>query len=299
MMQQMVSMRLENEEQRVSRCLSLEQGMQLVLLTDRGGRNENQDAWAYAKASDGSLVICVADGLGGHHGGRIAAACAVEGVLAVASEAGFDAFSDNALNSLFTGAQEQILARKAQDSSLADMRSTLVVLLIKDGLACWGHIGDVRLYHLREGAIANQTRDQSVPQMLADMGEISSDQIRGHPDRNRVLQALGKESDRLRVSQPTTLLQLKPADNFFLSTDGFWEWIEEPALLAAAADPDLPQAVLSMERSLLRVTAGSDDFDNYTLVALRILKASRNCEYWHKTRYVPSVASESDAVSDT
>lgn len=286
-MQQVQSSSVENSAQRAEGAYQLAQGIKLELVTDRGGRAENQDAWGVTLAADGSWVIAVADGLGGHLGGRIAAQCAIEGVLQCATTAPFNAFADGAITQLFHAAQQGILGRKQADPALADMRSTLVILIVKDGLAIWGHIGDVRLYQVRNGNIIHQTRDQSVPQMLADMGEISPEQIRNHPDRSRLLQALGKPGDKLKVAQPKTFNQLEAGDCFVLATDGGWELIEDDYLTKIVAE-NQPNGLQQLEKRLHCNSKQDPEFDNYTVATVRILQAQRNEQYWRKTRFIAS-----------
>lgn len=291
-MQQMISVTTENIEQRASGQYVLLPNARLDVLTDRGGRAENQDAWGFTLAADGSWVIAVADGLGGHLGGRIAAQCAIEGVLQQAAAADFNAFTDQSITQLFHAAQQGILARKQAEPALADMRSTLVVLVLKDDLAIWGHIGDVRLYQLRNGRIMHQTRDQSVPQMLADMGEISPEQIRNHPDRSRLLQALGKPGDTLKVAQPKMLSQLEAGDCFVLATDGFWELVDDDAI-AQTATEQAPHYMQKLEQILLSNNEKEPEYDNYTFATVSILHAIRNEMFWRKTAFVPTRPSKS------
>ncbi len=138
--------------------------------------------------------------------------------------------------------------------------------------ARWAHVGDSRLYHLRDGRIAAQTADHSVPQALVNAGEITTDAIRFHEDRNRLLRTLGND----REARPTindTALALAPGDAFLLCTDGFWEYVTEPEMettLARAATPDgwlLAITALILERA-------PPDPDNFSAVAVFVDGAS-------------------------
>jgi serine/threonine protein phosphatase PrpC len=87
------------------------------------------------------------------------------------------------------------------------LKTTLVILLTGNRRALWGHIGDSRLYYLTAGKIAFQTKDHSLPQLMANAGEISDEQIRFHEDRNRLTGAFdGGELNRFRIQEkPVTL----------------------------------------------------------------------------------------------
>jgi PPM family protein phosphatase len=289
-----ISTNLENSHQAATHQARLTPFLDVAFVTDRGGREENQDCCGYVRAVDGTWVFCVADGLGGHSGGRVAAQAAVQGVLKLASQDGFS-FEQLDILRVFTGVQKHIVDLKHERPELAAMRTTLVVLAVKDGLALWGHIGDVRLYHLRRNVIHFQTKDQSVPQMLVDTGEIEPHEVRGHPDRSRVLQALGKEGEKIRVVAAPSPVQLESGDVLHLCTDGFWEWIEEAHLEAANAQSSDPGRVLESLVATLteRAVAEEPEYDNYTAMSISIGEIERNIAFWHKTRFVSTAKPES------
>jgi serine/threonine protein phosphatase PrpC len=229
-----------------------------------GGRAENQDRAGDLEA-DGARVFAVADGLGGHAGGARASTSAVRAILErFRQEPGADA---KRLESIFFAAQEAIRRTQHEDPSIAGCRTTAVVLLEERGSALWGHVGDTRLYLLRDGRVAHQTLDHSVPQALASAGEIEPEDIRRHPDRNRLLRALGGDEDPTPTLPEGGHVQLRERDVFLMCTDGFWEYVTEADMeetLARASSPDAWLAVLE-ERLLARATGA---FDNYTATAV-------------------------------
>ncbi len=287
-MSSITSANLEDSEQTACHEAQPDQFLDMAFITNPGGRNENQDCCGYTQAKDGTWVFCVADGLGGHNDGRLAAQAAVAGVLNQADSAGFRFEKNDMMLSIFDNAQEEIVSLKKNRSEPSEMRSTLVVVAIKDGLATWGHVGDVRLYHLRKHEIIFQTKDQSVPQMLVDMGEIKPGDIRGHPDRSRLLKALGREDEKLKVILKSSPVQLEQGDIIHMSTDGFWEWIEENRLQQILANhPNPLDSLKALEAELRRHAASQgDDFDNYTAMNICIGPVEKNMTFWHKTRFV-------------
>lgn len=229
-----------------------------------GGRNENQDRAGHRVAGNRGCWV-VADGLGGHKGGSIASALAVAAILQ-AYEAD-PVFSGEALAQYVAAGQKAITDQQDAEPALVSMRTTIVVLLMENGQALWAHAGDTRLYQFRDGRVLAQTVDHSVPQALVVAGVIDPEDIREHPDRNRILRSLGNAEDyRLTVTE--TPRPVLPGDAFLLCTDGFWEYVWEDEMLAALAETETAEAWL--DRMTAYVPARAEpDHDNYTAIAIR------------------------------
>ena len=234
-------------------------------ISDRGGRDENQDACAH-RNDPGDGVWLLADGLGGHHGGATAAHLAVDtavGALAAAGE-----FAPETLKQALATAHQALLDRQDSDPDLARMRTTLVALWRRGDQVLWGYTGDSRLYLFRDGRVLLQTKDHSVPQMLADSGEIGADEVRGHEDRNRLLRALGTPGP-LRATLLKAPRRVQSGDALLLCSDGFWEPLPEADMEAALADADEPAHWLAALERLLRERVHGD-YDNYSALAVRV-----------------------------
>ena len=233
-------------------------------LTHRGGRNQNEDFCDYYAVEDGGCWV-VADGLGGHFGGKIASETA--GTAFIESFAGNSwPLAQDALCRHLRAAHEAVLRRQQVDSRLAGMRTTLVALISDGSSALWAHIGDSRLYGFRGEKIVVATKDHSVPQAMVDAGEIPPEAIRHHEDRNRLLRDLGGEKG-IRPAIPQAPWKLQDGDKFLLCTDGFWEYITETAMEAELAKSDAPgQWIENMERRIQK--SAPDDHDNYTAIAI-------------------------------
>src|SRR5271166_5081919 len=160
-----------------------------------GGREANEDSCGFAEVGDMSCWV-VADGLGGHVGGKAASSIAVEAVLA--SFRADPEVSPAALEGHLEAAQNEILRWQGKDPELSHMRTTVVVLLANTDFAVWAHVGDSRLYCLEGGRIIFRTEDHSVPQALVNAGDMSPEDIRYHTDRNRLLRSLGDASSDFR-----------------------------------------------------------------------------------------------------
>lgn len=228
-----------------------------------GGRKNNQDFYGFESGDTGGFWA-VADGLGGHAGGETASRMAVETVLAQYNAA--QEVSSEFIADCFQKAQTAIRQKAASDFSLSGMRTTMVVLACNQEKAVWGHVGDSRLYWFRQKRILLQTLDHSVPQMLVDAGKISSQDIRGHEDQNRLTRAIGQEGE-LRPTILPDPFPIQAGDAVLLCSDGVWTYVleqemEEDLVNAASANDWLR----FMEQRLLKRAEGP--YDNYTAVAV-------------------------------
>lgn len=227
-----------------------------------GKRDVNEDACLLKYDRKLGLCAAVADGLGGHGGGREASQTAIDSIYESYLTGVIE--KPEEFNVWFQSANQAVLNRQSRD---CEMKTTLVVLLIRNEQALWAHIGDSRLYHFVEGRLVEQTFDHSVSQMAVLRGEIRQDQIRGHEDRNRLLRALGREETiQTETSQIVTLSGAEHA--FLLCSDGFWEYVMENEMekdLKASGTPE--QWVKRMAERLDRRTLNRDN-DNHTVVAV-------------------------------
>jgi PPM family protein phosphatase len=236
-------------------------------LSAPGGRPDNEDSLGY-RMVEGSGCWALADGLGGHRGGEIASRLAVDAVLSSFEEN--PAMAGDVLNTHVVRANQALLDRQIAEPELTQMRTTMVMLMASSEAAMWAHAGDSRLYWLRDGKILEQTRDDSVPQRLADAGEISVDQIRFHEDRARLLNSLGAR-DQVAASHREMPGAPQANDAFLLASDGFWECVTEPEMETDFAGARSSEAWMGRMEARVkeRATAGHD---NYSAIAVRVLK---------------------------
>jgi serine/threonine protein phosphatase PrpC len=138
---------------------------------------------------------------------------------------------------------------------------------------CWGHAGDSRVYLLRNKKVAAVTHDHSVVQQWADMGFITEEQMKTHPDRHRITNCLGGEGELFYVesSPPTDLQQ---GDVLLLCSDGLWGPLTPEEICTALMVKPLPEALENlMEVSLYREGLHAD---NTTAVVVRWGKAEKS-----------------------
>ena len=231
-----------------------------------GKRPNNEDRLAHCYSRDAQLVV-VADGMGGHYYGEVAAQIAVQSVTeAFQREANpkiHDPFSF--INRTMINAHCAILDFANTHKLLDSPRTTCVACLIQDSIAYWAHAGDSRLYVIRGGRVLTRTRDHSRVQLLIDQGMISPAQASSHPDRNKVYSCLGGRQDPdIELSRKTPL---ESGDVVALCTDGLWGLYPDDLLAAALKDENLMKAVPElMEQADGR---GGQNADNLSIVAVR------------------------------
>jgi PPM family protein phosphatase len=212
----------------------------------------------------------LADGLGGHHGGATASRLAVDAVVAAFREN--PEVSPEALAGSIGRANLAVLERQQAEPELLSMRTTIVVLLASPDGAVWAHAGDSRLYRFW-GKTCERTKDHSVPQRLADAGEIREDQIRSHEDRNRLLRSLGS---RPEAGAEAGRAERAPraGDAFLLASDGFWEWLTEAEMTEDLRSSSTAKKWL--EKMAARIQArATDGQDNYSAIGVNVRRTLR------------------------
>ena len=241
-----------------------------------GDRKYNQDRVAYAYRND-ALLLVLADGMGGHLHGELAAAMAVESFVELFARHEDATFADP--QAFLTDAMRHAHHRIMQlphDKDVGFPGTTCVVALIQNENLYVAHAGDSRLYVLRDQAVLSRTRDHSMVQQWLDWGVISEEEARIHPRRNQITNCLGGIEDMFYVESATPL-GLQQGDILLLGSDGLWgpftdqELVESFVLLPVAKSLD-SLMVRAYERESgysdnitgLAVVWGEDEHDHVT-----------------------------------
>lgn len=189
-------------------------------LSDVGrSRSHNEDHFEIV--GDGRLCV-VADGMGGHGHGDLASRIAVEAILehvgdSVPARVEDPARRSGLLEGAINNAHRRLLERVAADEELLGMGTTTVVILVDEGGAVVGHVGDSRAYRLRQGVLERLTEDHSWVNEQVRAGFLSEDQARSHPLKNVVTRALGGESG---IQVDVGEVDVQPEDLYLLCSDG-------------------------------------------------------------------------------
>ncbi len=208
----------------------------------RGSRRTNQDRIAYCYSKD-ALLLLIADGMGGHLHGEIAAQVAAQSVADAFRREARPELPDPALflRQALADAHHAIIRHAAAAKLAETPRTTCVACVVQANAACWAHAGDSRLYLIRNGVIAAQTKDHSRVQQLIDQGRIREEAVGAHPERNRIFSCLGSSvPPQLDVSSPAGLAA---GDTLLLCSDGLWGPLSKKIICGALQSGDIMQAV--------------------------------------------------------
>jgi PPM family protein phosphatase len=187
-----------------------------------GMRHLNQDRAGHV-CTEEAMLLAVADGMSGYDRGELAAEIAVASLShAFLSEATPKLPDPGPFLERGIGGAHFAIRRYAEAQALRQApRTVLVACVVQDGCAWWNHVGDARLYLVREGRIEACTRDHTGAQALLDAGRIGEEEEAAvHPERNRMLQSLG--GPLAPVPGPGASAPLRKHDILLLCSDGFW-----------------------------------------------------------------------------
>ena len=229
-----------------------------------GARKMNQDRIGHWRTPE-SLLMVVADGMGGHLHGEVAANLATDLFGAAFQREAKPRLADPAqfLSQAVVAAHAQILG-EAHKRGLAEApRTVIVACVVQQGRAYWVHVGDCRLYLFRKGRLVARTRDHTRVQQLVDEGRIREEAVVTHPERNRLLQCLGGyQAPRPEAASDTVL---EKDDIVLLCSDGFWGPLTQRQMLNALLARDLKDAVPELV-ALAEARAGHE-CDNVSVLA--------------------------------
>lgn len=230
-----------------------------------GERQSNQDRMGYCFTRE-SLLMLVADGMGGHLHGEIAAQLALQAAAVLFQSQARPLLPDPAvfLDVALRRGHREILAFQ-QARRLPDApRTTIVACVVQQGRAWWAHAGDSRFYWLREGAVFTRTRDHSKVQSLIDLGLLAPEGADGHPERNKVLNCLGSPFEpTIEIGGPQPLAA---GDTLMLCSDGVWGPLADEDMVAVLGNQGALVGVPALVRRAVELGGGSAD--NATALAL-------------------------------
>jgi PPM family protein phosphatase len=233
-------------------------------------RQNNEDCCGYWEPEDDRLfqrkgrLAIVADGMGGYEGGQEASRLAVETLVAVYR----DFSGDDPQAALIEGLQaahEQIRQYSFDHPELRGMGTTCTAAAIVQDALYYVHVGDTRLYLIREGHITKVTRDHSYVGRLVECGIISAEEAENHPQRNILTAALGTNPD-LVMDSPRQPEPLHAEDVLLICTDGLWGQVRDQEILDTVDNKSAEQA----GRRLIDLARQRGGPDNITVEILRM-----------------------------
>jgi serine/threonine protein phosphatase PrpC len=240
-----------------------------VLRTDVGlVRSENQDFGTYTTASEesvshpGGRLLIVADGMGGHRGGATASRLAGETVKMQYLDSETSDIP-TALRQSLARANARIFSEAQSNPELRGMGTTTSVLAVRDHHGWLAHVGDSRIYLVRNGTIQQLTDDHSLVATMVREGLLTSQEAETHPRRNVLQRSMGVAEDvEIDVRGP---FELREGDTFILCSDGLHGVVKEQELQDIAAGTIEEAADEFLRRALERGAP-----DNVTVIVARV-----------------------------
>jgi protein phosphatase len=234
----------------------------------------NEDSFC-SNVEEGLYVV--ADGMGGHAHGEVASRLAVEtieefikltsGDTDVTWPYGIDeslSLNGNRLKTSIRFANQRLIEHARSSAGCEGMATTVVAVLVEDDVAEIAHVGDSRVYLVRDGEIVRVTSDHSWVNEQVQSGVIDSEQARNHPLRNVVTRALG---GRPELEVDVTTLELKSGDRLLLCSDGLTTMLDDGEILRTVLGGD--GGVDQTDELIERANASGGE-DNTTAILLKV-----------------------------
>lgn len=258
--------------------------LKLASRSDVGRVRKNNEDSFFADAELGLFIVC--DGMGGHKAGEVASKTTCEVVKAeiLAAKGLRDKFIQSAkyadlkalrktVESAVISACKEVHKRSVRDPETSGMGTTATMLLLAGhGKGILAHVGDSRLFVLRNGSVHQLSEDHTYVNELVKRGALTPEQARNHPHGNVLSRAIGVQPS---VSVDTMVFDIDPGDTYLLCSDGLYNYYPDSAEIAALlALPDLELAVEGLTNGALE----RGGHDNCTSVVLRIDNVATTAE---------------------
>lgn len=240
-----------------------------VVAMHQGDRKEQQDrVGLFQHPTRRELLLAVlADGMGGHSGGAMAAEQVV-----IKAKQNFESYSpssetpEDLLRTIIEDAH--VVIKLTRFTSEQDPHSTACVLLMQPGRVHWAHCGDSRIYHFRSGQVAAKSGDHSLVAELVRTGQLSAEEAEYYPHKNLLLSCLGAEREpRIDIGCAD---RLRGGDAFLLCSDGLWGHLSDTEMARAIdAQPARQAARLMIDQARVR---GRGTGDNISMAIVRLVE---------------------------
>ncbi|MDH5593839.1 MAG: protein phosphatase 2C domain-containing protein [Gammaproteobacteria bacterium] len=230
-----------------------------------GNREKNEDRADIIK-KDGAVMLVLADGMGGYEGGDLAA----QVVVSTLSKR-FNNYNgkindvQDFLTQAIAATHQTVIEMGKRQNPPISPRSTCVVCIVQDGKASWAHVGDSRLYLIRDEKVLFRTRDNSYVEKLYQQGKITREEMTTHPMKNHLTECIGGDPTPPMITRGKTT-QLQNNDIVMLCSDGLWGALSDNIMIKELSNKPLESAIDAMAENAEQITYPQSD--NITVVAL-------------------------------
>jgi PPM family protein phosphatase len=224
--------------------------LEFAVRTDVGPVRANNEDAAYASPR----LVAVADGVGGAAAGEVASRAAIDALKALDGRR-LDRPLPEALRAAIDDGNARIGFIASCRPRTSGMSTTLTAVALGDDGYAVANVGDSRSYLLRDGALRQITRDDSLVQRLVDTGAVTPEEARHHPQRSLVVETL--DGDPARTAPAVATLAARRGDRLLLCSDGLTDYADEDAIAAALRLPD--RAAAAERLVALALDAGARD----------------------------------------
>lgn len=230
-----------------------------------GGRRNNQDRMGYSFTRD-ALLLLLADGMGGHIQGEMAATIALQTIGSLFQQHAnpYVKKPEKFLEESFFAAHRELHRYRAINNLPETPRTTIVACLVQHNSAFWAHCGDSRLYWMRNGQILARTRDHSRIETLIAQGKVDPSERDTHPERNKLFNCLG--APNMPIVELSRCASLQPGDILLLCSDGLWSVLPDHVLAQTLQNNTVVRAVPDLLATATSI-AGKNS-DNVTALAV-------------------------------
>jgi protein phosphatase len=211
------------------------------------------------------VLVVVADGMGGHSAGEVASRLAIDVIHRTYFAEGGG--PPPTLVDAFHAANKEIHDASEADPKLAGMGTTCTAIVLKDGLAECAHVGDTRLYLIRQDQIYQMTEDHSAVREMVARGVITAAEAQHHADRNVILRAVGTRPT-VEVTTWDHPFPCRPGDRFVVCSDGLHDLVEDEEIRTLVIEK--PGQVAC--ETLVELAKSRGGYDNITVARVDIAR---------------------------
>ena len=232
----------------------------IAKLTDVGrAREVNEDSMTVIDSPNG-LTLAVCDGMGGQAAGDTASQLAVSIIENILTDNKFTS-PQEAIQSSVMAANQGVLNRASQRPELEGMGSTCAMIIINEGVAYCGWVGDSRIYYIATHTIRQISHDQSYVQQMVDSGQISAEEASAHPQHNEILNCIGLQG--MTPPELATPIVPEPGSAFLICSDGLSSMVGDAQIERVVSNSKL-SAQQKVER-LVELANEAGGMDNITV----------------------------------